>query len=547
MPGAEFNTLQSRFHLIKFMEKVVGTFVGTSNQIALMGKKMTVGRSSRCDIIINDEKIEDRNTTFFIESDLVSVIDLDSVSGTFVNGMRIRGRNKLDHMDQVVIGNSKFLFVDRSYPFDPAVLEDYFNDTLPDIKSNYEYKLKQETMIGLHSGKLTPGMFNARGNEILQILEDIVSGNSLPELLEKIIDFLFRQFPVDRGFILLLNPQTKELAPVATRSSVKTLEKKGRLAISKTLIKKVMKEQTAILICDMGGIDSKDKTKSMLFHGFTSVMVAPIIFNGEIMGILQLDTIEHNHRLSEDDLEKLQVYTNVIALAIGNARMREQLWEEEHKRQALSRYLPRKLIEQVLVDETLIPPEGAQCEVAVFFADIRGFSTMCGRLPPRDIIEILNEYYNEVSDCIFEYSGMINQFVGDEIMAIFGGPWISDRDFNPVDAAVQASKDVIRQICKMNVERHETGKETIFIGAGIDYGSVIIGNLGSSKKFEFTAIGNTVVIASRLCSAAKESQILISDRVKDKASREFTMEKIEPIIAKNVKDPIEAYRVFWNR
>ena len=110
-----------------------------------------------------------------------------------------------------------------------------------------------------------------------------------------------------------------------------------------------------------------------------------------------------------------------------------------------------------------------------------------------------------------------------------------------------ANLSIIRQICKMNVERHEAGKETIFIGVGIDYGRVIIGNLGSSKKFEFTAIGNTVVIASRLCSAAKESQILISNRVKDKTSKEFTMEKIKPVIAKNVKDPIEAYRVFWNR
>jgi len=547
MVAPKFETVQSRFQLIKFMEKVVGTFVGTSNQIALMGKKMIVGRSPRCDIIINEEKIEDRNTTFFIERDQVSIIDLDSINGTFVNGIRIRGRIKLNHMDQVVIGNSKFLFVDRSYPFDPAVLEDYFDETLPDIKSNYEYKLKQETLIGLHSGRLTPGMFHARGNEILQILEDIVSGNSLPELLERILDFLFRQFPVDRGFILLLNPQTKELAPVATRSTVKELGKKGRLAISKTLIKRVMKEQTATLICDMGGIDPKDKTRSMLFHGFTSVMVAPIIFNDQLMGILQLDTIEHDNRLSEDDLMKLQVYTNVISLAIGNARLREQLWEEEHKREALSRYLPRKLIEQVLIDETLIPPEGTQWDVAVFFADIRGFSKMCGRLPPRDIIDILNEYYNEVSDCIFEYSGMINQFVGDEIMALFGGPWISYKDYNPADAAVQASKDIIRQICKMNVERHEAGKETIFIGVGIDYGRVIIGNLGSSKKFEFTAIGNTVVIASRLCSAAKESQILISNRVKEKTSKEFTMEKIKPVIAKNVKDPIEAYRVFWNR
>jgi adenylate cyclase len=142
---------------------------------------------------------------------------------------------------------------------------------------------------------------------------------------------------------------------------------------------------------------------------------------------------------------------------------------------------------------------------------------------------------------------MINQFVGDEIMAIFGGPWITEKDYNPADAAVQAAREVIRQICRMNVERNEQGKETIFVGIGLDFGKVLIGNLGSSKKFEFTAVGNTVVIANRLCSAAKESQILITDRVKEKTTRNFTMEKMEPVIGKNVKDPIETYRIYWNR
>lgn len=539
---------EATFQLIRFKDKFAGTFIGTGNNIPLLGKKVAIGRSDRCDIILPDENVENKHATILLEEDHAVIVDLDSVAGTSVNGHRIAGRTTLHHMDQLIIGNTRFLFVNRNYPFDSEVLEVFYDDNLPDVKVDLEYKLKQETMIGLKApGIGTPsydmGYF---GGEIMEILEDIVAGYKLPQILERIIDFMFRQFPADRGFIMLLDPRTQQLNPVATRSRVSD-DKKSRLAISKTLLKRVWREREALLICDMGGVNPLEQTASMLFHGFTSILIAPLIFNNEFMGILQLDTIEHHKQLSEDDLKKMQAFCHIAALAIGNARMRAQLWEEERMRMELSRYLPRKMIDQMIQGETVIPPEGAQWELAVFFADIRGFSTMSGRLPSRDIMDILNAYYTEVSDVIFEHSGMINQFVGDEIMALFGGPWISDKDYNPCDAAVQASKDVIRQICRMNVERHEEGKETIFIGIGVDYGSVIIGNIGSTKKFEFTAISNKVVIANRLCSAAKESQILISDRVKDKLTKSFTMEQISPIKAKNVKDPIEAYRVYWNR
>jgi adenylate cyclase len=540
---------QSKFQLIRFKERVVGTFIGTGNQINLMGKKLTLGRSHRCDVIISDNNVEDRHSSMLIEEDRVTMVDLDSASGTFVNSRRIAGRYNLRHMDQIQVGGTKFLFIDRTYPLDASLLEDFYDESLPEVSSDLEYSSKQETMIGLGQAQFTPDVYNTWANELIRILQDIVTGYSLPNILERILEFLFHQFPADRGFILLLDPDSQQLAPVATRSKVtgEKGEKKSRLAISKTLLKRVWKEREAVLICDMGGLNTMEKTASMLFHGFTSILVAPLIFNDQFLGILQIDTIDQARQLSEDDLTRMQAYCQVAALAIGNARMREKLQEEEHTRIALSRYLPRKLIDQVVSGESLIPPEGTHWEVAILFADIRGFSKMSGRLSARDIIEVLNEYYNEVSDSIFEYSGMINQFVGDEIMAIFGGPWITEKDYNPADAAVQAAREVIRQICRMNVERNEQGKETIFVGIGLDFGKVLIGNLGSSKKFEFTAVGNTVVIANRLCSAAKESQILITDRVKEKTTRNFTMEKMEPVIGKNVKDPIETYRIYWNR
>ena len=546
MSEKKAKTKDNRFKLIRFRAKVAGTFVGTGNQIPLLKKKYAIGKSPRCDIILRETNVDERHATLFLDVEEASIVDLDSINGTLVNNQKVQGRKRLFHMDEIKIGNTRFLFVDNSFPFDSHLLEDFFDENLPTIKGDLEYTLQRETMIGPDHKLKKTKQYEGLSDSLLQILEKIVSGYSLPELLERILDFLFEQFPADRGFILLLDPQSQQLLPVATRSSVKE-GTKTRLAISKTLLNRVWKERESLLICDMGGLNTAERSKSIMFHGFTSVLVAPLIFNDEFMGVLQLDTIDNKRQLSENDLVKMQACCHAAALAIGNTRLQEKLWEEKHVRQTLSRYLPRKLIDQVISNENLIPPEGTHWNVACFFADIRGFSKMTGRLPAAEVIEILNEYYSEVSDCIFEHSGMISQFVGDEVMAIFGGPWVSEEGYNPAESAVQAARDVIRQICRMNVERHEAGKETIFVGIGIDFGRVLIGNLGTTKKFEFTAIGNTVVIANRLCSAAKESQILVTNRVVESLDKKFTMEKIPPVVAKNVKDPIETYRIFWNR
>ncbi len=520
-----------------------------NRRIDLTRRRIVIGSSDSCDVILRDDRVDSRHAFLRVENHRVIAGDLDSSTGTRVNNQKLVQRRILRHMDQITVGGSSFLFIDPAYPFDPDSLEDFFDESLPEVRRDFEFKIKPCSFLESKPRKTCDtSSYLPSMPEFIDILSQMASGYSLPMLLDKILGLIFDQFPADRGFILLYDPETEQFIPVATRSHLAQDQerKDSRLAISRSLLNQVWKEREAILIQDLSGLGDGVKSASMIFHRFTSIMCAPLIFNNQFLGALQVDAMEGQTSFRQADLEKILAYCHAAAIAIANTRMREQLKEEEQIRHSLSRYLPNKLIEQVVRGGT-IPPGGAEAEVAIMFVDIRGFTAMCEQIPPKDIIEVLNEFHDQSSDSIFEYSGMITQFVGDGIICIFGGPWIADSDYNPCDSAVSAARDIVRKLIELNKTRMERKKESILVGIGIDYGRVLVGNIGTAKKFEFTAIGRCVNRASRLCQMAKPSQIIISSDVMERTSGEFKSEPLPPVKAKNISEPIPVFRVFWNR
>lgn len=533
------------FQLIKISETGKGAF-DEDNRINLTRRKMFIGNNSNADVHVDDKKVEERHAFLRVQRDKVFVVDLDSTLGTKVNKKKITLRRELKHMDQIQVGNGRFLFIDPTYPLDPAVLEDYFDESLPEVHRDFEFKLKTDDLFKAEKEKMDKDKaYLPSINEFMRIVSEIASGYSLPVLLDRILGFIFSQFPADRGFILLYDPEDDQFVPMATRSRIKDLGR-SRLAISRSLLKQVWQEREALLIQDISSIGDGVKSASMILHKFTSVMIAPLIYNREFLGALQIDAMQGGKCFKREHLQKILAYCHAAAIAIANTRMRDQLKEEEAIRMSLSRYLPNKLIEQVAEGRT-IPTGGVESEVAVMFVDIRGFTTMCEKLSPHDVSDLLNEFYEQASEIIFEYSGMITQYVGDSIICIFGGPWISEPSYNPCDAAVQAAREIIGRLVKTNKERIKFNKDAILVGIGIDYGKVVIGNIGTSKKFEFTAIGLCVNRSSRLCAIAKPSHILVSDSVLENLQGGYSYQPMPPVKVKNIQEPVEVYRFYWNK
>lgn len=176
-------------------------------------------------------------------------------------------------------------------------------------------------------------------------------------------------------------------------------------------------------------------------------------------------------------------------------------------------------------------------EVTLFFSDIRGFTSMSEKLDPQDVIDILNEYLDVQTNIIHDCGGDIDKFVGDEIVAVFEHDAMYD---NAVQAACQAQK----KIGELNEERKMRGLAPVEVGIGINSGEVVMGSVGSHDRMDFTVIGDNVNLASRLCSAAGKSEIIISQSVYEKIDpKAYQLVKLQPIQVKGKVKPIEVYRV----
>ena len=227
-------------------------------------------------------------------------------------------------------------------------------------------------------------------------------------------------------------------------------------------------------------------------------------------------------------------------LGIAFNKMAEDLELKEKIRDSFGRYVTPEIVDLVLESPDNKWMKGYRLDVTVLFVDIRGFTTLSEDKEPEEIVELLNEYFSDVTDVVITYGGHLNKFVGDEAMAIFGAP-MPDPDH--AESAVRAALDIQRAIAEGNLK--EGRKSKISVGVGINSGETVAGNLGSDKRMEYTVIGDNVNVASRLTSIAKAGEILISDRTYERISRKerFNVEERGKVSVKGRKEEINILNV----
>jgi adenylate cyclase len=183
---------------------------------------------------------------------------------------------------------------------------------------------------------------------------------------------------------------------------------------------------------------------------------------------------------------------------------------------------------------------GTAQEVTVLFSDIRSFTTLSEQLGARETVSMLNEYFSEMIDVIFEHGGILDKYIGDAIMALFGTPFKTDRD---VDNAVTVANQMILSLGKLNRARQKQGKIPIRIGVGISTGEVVTGNIGSPKRMDYTVIGDSVNIASRLEGANKfyGTQVLLSEFTASRLRQPGRLREIDLIRVKGKNKPVAIY------
>jgi adenylate cyclase len=230
---------------------------------------------------------------------------------------------------------------------------------------------------------------------------------------------------------------------------------------------------------------------------------------------------------------------------IGSMMVLEDVTEEKRVRSTMSRYMSKEIADQLLSAGEL-ELGGKEQKVTVMFSDIRSFTSLSEALGPRETVSLLNDYFTEMVDVIFKNGGILDKYMGDGIMALFGAPFVSQND---ADNALAAADEMMGRLAELNARRIAAGQAKLDIGIGFSTGPTVVGNIGSVRRMEYTVIGDTVNLASRLEGATKQygAKIILSEMTVRDLRRPATLRELDLIRVKGKDRPVAVYESLGHR
>jgi adenylate cyclase len=486
------------------------------------------------------------------------LIDQGSLNGTYVNGERVQGTRTLRLDDEITLGSTKILFVDTSEPPKPAPAPLNLGATVVGavpgrvtmspgmVESHIRSKLSQQVGQNFLPERLVHDEAALRRDyEKLRVsfeLTRAIAGElDVDKLLAKILSTAFELLAADRGVVLLFDDK-KQLQPRCVRTKRGNVSEE--VALSTTIINEVLRDRAAVLSSD-ALMDSRFKgAHSIIMQGIRSSMAVPLIYSEELLGVMVLDSQVAANAFTDKDLQLTQALANQAAVAIQNSLFARKIEKEALTRERFQRLLSPAIAELVVSGEVAVEKGGQARDTTVFFSDIRGFTTLSETRSAQEIVDMLNEYFEQMVEIIFKHEGTLDKFVGDEIMALFGSPV-----FHPDDAyrAVKVAVEQVNALQEWNRVRLADGEPAIEIGIGINSGSVVAGYLGSSKALEYTVIGDVVNTASRLCSVAGPGEIIISRSTSELVREYFDLHELSPTQVKGKAQALQVYKVLGEK
>jgi len=495
---------------------------------------------------------------------------------------------------------------------------------------------------------------------LYEIAQDLNSTLKFDDVLRLAMDKVIRVLGAERGFIVLVNPETGSIEFTIARDKQARAIGKGAFEISQSTLERVVKTRKPLL-----SDRSDDPTKSMMAYDIRSLMCAPLLVRGNCIGAVYVDSRQHASLFNEKTLDLLLAFCNQAAIAIDNARLFSKVNEDkqymdnifasmangvittnsagiittfnlaasyilgldpaqvvgkhyqevfkalpqvrlaellqhatlqhEHGtivphsidcvipgrgtvnldlhvsslrdqetgapigmalviddrtdikrakaeakeiRDIFGRYVHPSVVNRLIADPQALNLGGETREITVLFADIRG-STRLGEItPPEQMMNLLNGYWEKMVEAIWNQGGTITAFLGDGLMAIFNAPLAQeDHALRAVRAALGMREGVLAYQRNIPPELH------VAFGFGINTGRAVVGNLGSGRMQNYTAIGDTVNVAERIQGKTSDNDILLNHTTFIQVRQHVRVEKLAPMYVKNKTEPLDVFRL----
>jgi adenylate cyclase len=547
----------------------------------LEGSELRIGRGSDNDVVLSDFSVSRRHAALRNEGGTWYIHDLMSTNGVQVNRttvkkapMRVGDRLKVGIFEFEVEGDTAELAKATAVagtPLPPlgasvqpsaSLSSATIIRRLSDFSADYGLAPtrpgeKPKKLEGASSGSRAEkrkDLDQAYANRVFGFLTRLgrllVRADDVDEVLSKVMDLAFEALPVDRGFILLRDGDEGEAVCELARFGERVeFRPQSEVPVSRTMLDSVMRERVALLTYDALADQRLAGGDSIRIHQIRAAMCTPLWSGERIIGVMQVDTPFHTGSFNEDDLDLFTAVANFAAVAIEGIRNADKLAVERQVRSRLERYHSPAVIEEVLRAQEggIEGDEGVSrlrtADVTVLFADLVGFTPFTELSSPEQVAELLSGYFTHSVEAIFAEGGTLDKFIGDCVMAFFGAP------VPLADHAVRAARAAARiqqSLAAWNLEREAAGQPPVVCRVALNSGPVVVGDVGSNRRVDYTVLGNTVNIAARLeSSVAGPSEVVMGDETWGRLGGRFPGDALGERQLKGLQQRITAHRLRW--
>jgi adenylate cyclase len=524
------------------------------------GSTIHLGRAASNDITLPHSSISRSHALLEGKHDIWVVRDQHSANGVLVNGVRVESA-QLRSGDIIGLGDIKLRFENMTTGTVVAKAS-------PELASHLTQILDQENVVKLlDRSKAKPSSewtesridtegrldFLRRENRLLSLLYQVSRAlgdkTTVEDVTQCVLDLVLQIDGAERGYAMLLTEDSLHDAgqagsnytflPAILRYRQAPKTETPQMALSRAIIQQVMESKGPLLVQDAKEDARFSGSQSMVMSGMQSAMCAPLASRDRLFGLLYVDNLSKRGTFTPEDLEVFAVIAAQAGLVIDRFMAKSEVKRQGVELSALERFLSPAISRKVRAEPAGIRLGGESQRITLLFADVRGFTTMAEKMKPREAVEVLNEFFVRMTNVIFEHDGTLDKYLGDGLMALFGAPLALQND---AEAAVRAAVNMQKSLAELNTI---SGKPPLSIGIGIHTGEAVVGFLGTERRMDYTAIGDTVNVASRLTSQAGPGQIVISDTTYKQIGREISCCPMMPMKLKGRDAPIDVHEVLW--
>jgi adenylate cyclase len=530
----------------------------------------TIGRAEDCTVSVASASMSRQHARLDIQGDRAWVSDLGSKNGTYVNEARVERSHALQPGDRVRVGEVTLRLVLAAPPADsgghavpglavpglePTAVRRQPSDLTAgslDPARSAAVAANPESLPTL-KGLQLPSPVAARSAEeklrlLLRVSQLLAAPADAETIATRILDLAFQLLEADRGAVLLFEPRTHALVPVAVRNEAPMAGGAAGQGVtdetpySRRIIDWVRTQRAAGLFSNALVDFRLAGSQSVRAAAICSAMAAPLLFADELLGVIYVDSKVAPDRYTEGDLDFLSAFANLAASALENTRLRERLEGEAVVRNNLMRFFPPTTV-QKLRSEALSLRDAfatADTEITALFVDISGFTEMSTRMAPRDLMALLNAYFPPIADEVFRHEGTLEKYIGDALLAVWGAPLRLPGD---ADRALRAAVGMQRVLATLPLP------VPLQIHVGLHTGPVAAGNIGTAEYIQYATIGEATNLAARVCAVAGAGEVVVSEttlRALTPGADVWKTTPLGPVVLKGRAEPLTLYRVEWS-